>query len=90
MTALEREPYSYAAHRNLAEIYVKKKQWDNAEAHFTFVERFHPDADAGTYVGLANVYRTTGRPQSAVEILRKGLRIFPGNAELQKLAPVTR
>ncbi len=87
--ALQREPYSYAAHRNLAEIYVKNKQWDKAETHFRFVERFHPDTDAGTYLGLATVYRATGRPQSAVEILRKGLRIFPSNAELQKLAPVT-
>ncbi len=89
LTALEKEPYSYAAHRNLAEIYMKKKLWDQAEANFKFVERFHPDLDAGTYLGLAAIFRATGRPQSAVEILRKGLRIFPDNADIKKLVPVT-
>ncbi|MBI3661969.1 MAG: fused MFS/spermidine synthase [Acidobacteria bacterium] len=88
--ALEKEPYSYAAHRNLGEIYLKKKLWDKAEPHFAFVVHFHPDADPGTYVGLAEVFRATGRPQSAVETLRKGLRIFPDSAEIQRLAPVTK
>lgn len=88
--ALEKEPYSYAAHRNLGEIYLKQKNWEKAEQHFSFVVRYHPDGDAGTYAGLAEVYRATGRPQSAVEILRKGLRIFPDNADLQRLAPVTK
>lgn len=89
VAALEKEPYSFAAHRNLGEIYLKKKVWDKAQAHLEFVVRFHPDADAGTYAGLAEVYRATGRPQSAVEILRKGLRIFPDNADLLRLAPVS-
>jgi len=88
--ALDKDPYSYAAHRNLGEIYLKKKDWDKAEAHLAFVVRFHPDADASMYSELAEVFRATGRPQSAVEILRKGLRIFPDNAELQKLAPGTK
>ncbi|MBI1738936.1 MAG: tetratricopeptide repeat protein, partial [Acidobacteria bacterium] len=88
--ALEKEPYSYAAHRNLGEIYRNKKLWDKAEAQYEFVVRFHPDADAGTYAGLAEVYRATGRPQSAVEILRKGLRLFPDNSDLQRLSPVTK
>jgi spermidine synthase len=85
VAALEKEPYSYAAHRNLGEIYIQKKAWDKAQAHLEFVVRFHPDADAGTYLRLAEVYRSSGRPQSAAEILRKGLRIFPDNQELQKL-----
>jgi spermidine synthase len=88
--ALEKEPYSYAAHRNLGEIYLAKKLWDKAEAQLAFVVRFHPDTDAGTYAALAGVYRATGRPQSADEILRKGLRIFPANADLKRLAAVTK
>jgi spermidine synthase/Tfp pilus assembly protein PilF len=85
VAALEKEPYSYAAHRNLGEIYLKKKAWDKAQAQLEFVVRFHPDGDAGTYVSLAEVYRNTGRPQSAAEILRKGLRIFPDNRQLLDL-----
>ena len=87
---LEKEPYSYAAHRNLGQIYVQKAMWEKAETQFAFVVRFHPDADAGTYVGLAGVYRATGRPQSADEIVRKGLRIFPDNADLKRLAAVAK
>jgi len=85
VAALQKEPYSYAAHRNLGEIYIKKKTWDKAQAELEFVEHFHPDADASTFIRLAEIYRNTGRPQSAAEILRKGLRIFPDNIELQNL-----
>ncbi|HEV8384541.1 MAG TPA: fused MFS/spermidine synthase [Candidatus Acidoferrales bacterium] len=90
LATLEREPYSYAAHRNLADLYAKSQQWDKAEMHYNLLERFHPDVDPGVYLGLAGVFRATGRPQEAVEILRKGVRIFPDNADLKKLAPVTK
>jgi spermidine synthase len=88
--ALEKESYSYAGHRNLGEIYLKKKLWDKAEAHLAFVVRFHPDSDPSTYSSLAEVFRATGRPQSADEILRKGLRIFPDNADLKRLVAGTK
>jgi tetratricopeptide (TPR) repeat protein len=88
--ALEKESYSYAGHRNLGEIYLKKKLWDKAEAHLAFVVRFHPDTDPSTYSSLAEVFRATGRPESAAEILRKGLRIFPDNADLKRLAAGTK
>jgi uncharacterized protein HemY len=52
--------------------------------------RFHPDADPSTYSSLAEVFRATGRPQSADEILRKGLRIFPDNENLKRLAAETK
>jgi len=88
--ALEREPYSYAAHRNLGEIYLKQKNWAQAEEQLRFVVTYHPDGDPGTYVSLAEAYRAAGRQQAAVETLRKGLRIFPDNADIQRLAPATK
>jgi spermidine synthase len=88
--ALRREPYSYAAHRNLGQVFLQQKQWDAAEQHLTIVERFHPDGDAGSYVALAELYRATGRPRSAADALRKGLRMFPDSEEIKRLATATK
>ena len=86
--ALEREPYSYAAHRNLSELYRDRKLWPQARAHLEFVVRYFPDTDAGAYATLAEVYRAMGNTTAAIEIVRKGQRIFPNDAALQRLAPL--
>ncbi len=88
LTALEHEPYSYAAHRNLGELYRHQKMWKEARAHLQFVERYSPDTDAGTYVALTEVYRAIGDSSAAIAAIRKGLRIFPNDPELRRLAPV--
>ena len=85
--ALEHDSYSYAAHRNLGELYRTRKLWEQARTQLEFVVRFFPDTDSGTYVALAEVYRATGQVTAAIEILRKGLRIFPDDADLRRLAP---
>ena len=88
LTALEREPYSYTAHRNLGELYRQRKLWPQARTHLEFAVRYFPDADADTFVSLAEVYRALGETTAAPEMLRKALRIFPGNADLRRLAPL--
>jgi spermidine synthase len=87
-TALEREPYSYDAHRNLAELYRLRKLWPQARQHLEFIVRYSPDENAEVYAALAEVDRAMGDASAATEILRKGLRIFPHNAELRNLSPL--
>jgi spermidine synthase len=83
LSALEREPYCYLAHRNLADIYRARKDWEKAVENFEFVVRYEPDADPLVYTFLAAVYRETGKSAKAAAILRKGLRLFPDNAALK-------
>jgi len=84
--ALERDPYSFSAHRNLGELYHFLKQWEPAAAHLEAVVRFHPDNDPKTYALLSDVYRRQGRIAEARSTLLKGRRVFPGDATLQKTA----
>jgi len=87
-TALEREPYSYDAHRYLATLCRVRRLWPQARTHLEFIVRYSPDVDAEIYTALAEVDREMGDPTAAMEILRKGRRIFPADAELRRLAPL--
>ncbi len=84
--ALELDPYSFSAHRNLGELYHFLKQWDLAAKHLRAVERFHPDTDAKTYALLCDIYRQQGRIREARAVLLKGRRVFPGDATLRDTA----
>ncbi len=86
LTALEREPYGYAPHRNLGELYHLQQRWPEARRHLEFVVRHFPDANAGTYKVLAQVYAASGDAVAASEILRKGSRIFPEDDQLRRVA----
>jgi hypothetical protein len=44
------------------------------------VVRYYPAADPAVYASLAQVYRNLGRPQDAESVLRKGQRVFEGDA----------
>jgi spermidine synthase len=85
LSTLDREPYSYDAHHNLADLYRARKDWENARAHYEFIVRYEPDGDPLVYPALAEVYRALGRPSAAAAVLRKGLRVFPDNALLKRL-----
>jgi tetratricopeptide (TPR) repeat protein len=48
-------------------------------------ERSSPEPKfAQTYLQLGNVYRAAGNPEKALEVLRRGLRIFPSDEDLRK------
>jgi tetratricopeptide (TPR) repeat protein len=82
--ALQIEPYSYSAHRNLGQLYSQRKQWDAARKEFEFVVRYFPDGDAGTYTSLATADRSLGDLRAADAILRKGLRVFPNDPDIRR------
>ena len=82
--ALEKDAYSYSAHRNLGEIYRRTQQWAQALPHLEHVVRLDPEVDAGVYVSLADVYHQLGREGDARAALKKGRRLFPTSSEFEQ------
>lgn len=78
-----KDPYSYACHLELGELYRETGRFPLARQHFEWVVRFFPDADATIFRSLAGVYVVLGDMKSARSILRKGRRIFPDDPELR-------
>jgi tetratricopeptide (TPR) repeat protein len=78
------DPYSYACHLELGELYRETGRFPLARQHFELVVRFYPDYDPTIFRSLAGVYLALGDSNSAMTTLRKGLRLFPDDPELQK------
>jgi len=78
-----KDPYSYACHLELGELYRETGRFPLARQHFEWVVRFFPDADATIFRSLAGVYVVLGDMKSARSILHKGRRIFPDDTALQ-------
>ena len=79
-----KDPYSYACHLELGELYRETGRFPLARQHFEWVVRFFPDADGTIFRSLAGVYVVLGDMKAARSILQKGRRIFPEDTELQK------
>ena len=79
-----KDPYSYACHLELGEVYADTGRFPLARQHFEWVVRFYPDYDPTIFRALARVYVALGDFNSATATLRKGLLLFPDNQELQK------
>src|SRR5260370_6290649 len=83
LKGLLKDPYSYACHLELGELYRETSRFALARQHFEWVVRFFPDTDATTFISLAGVHVVLGDIASARSILRKGHRLFPEDTELQ-------
>jgi tetratricopeptide (TPR) repeat protein len=81
---LQKDPYSYACHLGLGELYREAARFPLARQQFEWVVRFFPDSDPTTFRSLAGVYVVLGDMNSARAILRKGQRVFPEDAELRQ------
>jgi tetratricopeptide (TPR) repeat protein len=82
-----KDPYSYACHLELGELYRETGRFSLAREHFELVVRLFPDYDAAIFRSLAGVYLALGDSHSSMATLRKGLRLFPDDQELQKAVP---
>jgi spermidine synthase len=82
---LARDSYNFQAHVSLGELFRRQKKWTEARQHLEFVRRYFPDDDAGVYSLLFEVDNALGDPRAAAEAVRFGLRMFPDNADLQRL-----
>jgi spermidine synthase len=83
--ALARDPYNFQARVNLGQLLVRQQKWPEARENLEFVVRYFPDEDAAMYGLLFHVDNVLGDPRAAAETIRFGLRMFPDNAELQRL-----
>jgi spermidine synthase len=79
------DPYNFQAHLNLGSLLLTQKKWAEGRQHLEFVRRYFPDSDAGTYPLLFQADTALGDPRAAADAVRFGLRMFPGNADLQRL-----
>jgi spermidine synthase len=84
LRGVAKDPYSYACNLELGELYRQSGRLSQAQQHLESVLRFYPDSEVTVYKSLAGVYFSLGDKQSAQAILRKGRRVFPGDADLQK------
>jgi tetratricopeptide (TPR) repeat protein len=87
--ALQRDSYCHPAHRTLAEQAIAAHRWEDAKDHLEIFIRYAPDEDPSAYSSLAGVDVALGDPASARAALEKGARIFPGDANLRRLADQT-
>jgi spermidine synthase/Tfp pilus assembly protein PilF len=88
LRGISKDPYSYACHLGLGELYRETGRLPLARQHFELVVRFYPDYDPVIFRSLAGVYLALGDSHSAMATLRKGLRLFPDDTDLQKAVPV--
>lgn len=84
LRGIAKDPYSYACHLELGELYREARQFSLAREHFEFVERFYPDYDATLYRSLAGIDVALGDAPAAARALRKGIRVFPHDPDLRK------
>jgi spermidine synthase len=84
LTGLKKDPYSYACHLELGELYREQGKFSLARDHFALIVRMYPDYDPVIFRSLAGVYVALGDSRSANATLRKGARLFPNDPELQK------
>ena len=84
LRGISKDPYSYACHLELGELYRRTGQLSLARENFELVMRFYPDYDPSVFRALASVYNNIGNSHAAEAVLRKGLRLFPSDPELQK------
>jgi spermidine synthase len=77
LRGLAKDPYSYACHLQLGELYRQSDQFAPARQHLEFVVRFYPDSNASVFASLASVYLNLGDTKAAEAIVKKGRRVFP-------------
>ena len=84
-TALEIDPYVYGAHFQLARLFERRNETENAVREYEFLVKYAFDRDPDVYVSLAGLYKKSGRLRDADRVLAKGTRILPTNADIYRL-----
>ena len=84
LKGLSKDPYSYACHLELGELYREEKQLAPARQNFEWVVRFFPELDPTIFRSLAGIDLMLGDRRAARATLNEGRRLFPEDTELQK------
>src|SRR5207244_7625671 len=74
LRGISKDPYSYACHLGLGELYRETGRLSLARQHFELIVRFYPDYDPVIFRSLAGVYLALGDSHSAI-VDRKSTRL---------------
>ncbi|MGA8232488.1 MAG: fused MFS/spermidine synthase [Candidatus Acidiferrales bacterium] len=86
LKGLSKDPYSYACHLELGELYREEKLLAPARQNFEWVVRFFPELDPTIFRSLAGIDLMLGDRRAARAALNEGRRMFPDDGDLQKAA----
>ena len=78
-----KDPYSYACNLELGELDRESGRYAEARQRLELVLRLYPNYDPTTFRTLAGVDIILGDRRAAKATLRKGLRFFPNDSDLQ-------
>jgi tetratricopeptide (TPR) repeat protein len=81
-----KDPYSYACNLELGELDRESGRYAEARQRLELVLRLYPNYDPTTFRTLAGVDIILGDRRAAKATLRKGLRFFPNDSDLQHAA----
>jgi spermidine synthase len=84
LKGLSKDPYSYACHLELGELYREERQLVPARQNFEWVVRFFPELDPTVFRSLAGIDLMLNDRRAARTTLNEGRRLFPDDADLQK------
>lgn len=84
-TGVEIDPYTYWVHFRRARLFEEQKQNVEAIQEYEIAAHYGFDRDPEVYTRLANLYKEEGRGGDALDLLRKGTRIFPTNLAIYRL-----
>jgi tetratricopeptide (TPR) repeat protein len=83
---LAKDPYSYACHLEMGELYRESGRYLEARPHFEVVIRLYPNYDATTFRSLAGIDLLLGDRRAAKAVLGKGMRMFPNDEQMRQAA----
>ena len=78
---IQATPDNFMAHLLLGEVYVNQKKPTEAEGEFHKAIQINPKVSAG-YLDLANLSRSRGDTNAAIQFLQQGIAAIPGDARL--------
>jgi len=85
-SSLERDPYTFLARLNLARLFEKGKQPDDAIEQYEYMMHYSFDRDPDIYVKLVNLYKAKGGKAKAIrDVLSRGHRLYPTDMPIYRL-----
>ena len=84
--SLKKDPYTFWARLNLARLFEKGKQTDDAIEQYEWMMHYAFDRDPDIYVKLVNLYKAKGGRQKEIrEVLARGHRLYPTDMPIYRL-----
>jgi len=84
--ALEKDPYTFLARLNLARLFEKGNQTDDAIEQYEYMMHYAFDRDPDIYVKLVNLYKIKGGKAKEIRgVLSKGHRLYPTDMPIYRL-----